>query len=184
MFGDVKSLNVQIHYSEENIEKLIIDNVPEDITSAQLLQRIFPLIKDNNRNNRESSSEFDYCLQVNGKILLDTDTVESTEVDVIPKPKEIANLANLCIIMAFMFMVLMPAYILIQFGSVTFSIKVFIISAFLLSRVIKLFPSKTDYTSYSFTFKNTKTHPILEPFVILVKSFHPDFHLEDVLIHD
>ncbi|KAK8866285.1 hypothetical protein M9Y10_009244 [Tritrichomonas musculus] len=187
MYQDTCLVYITLHISAENTKRIAIDNVPAEITSEQFLEKIAPIIFENTpkNNHRDQNflnhSNFNYCLKVGDKILEDTDIIEASEVDVIERPEEITNIANICLFLSLLLMFVAPAVHFYYFRNYFITFHLFILGAFIYGFFVKIFPEKKNYNSLGLKFK-PKKNSIFEALIILIKSFNPKFRLEDVLL--
>lgn len=187
MFQDTETVYITLHISSEDHKRIAVENVPIDVTCGQFLQKIAPIIYENERKNKnqnqnsDETSDFNYCLKVNDKILAETDTLDSNEVDVIQRPEEVTNLANIFLFLSFIAMIAVPLTLAFYYHFLELAYHSFIFSAFIFSFFVAIFPEKKDYKSFGLKIK-PKKNTLFEALVLLVKSFHPNFRLEDVLL--
>ena len=187
MFQDTYTVYITLHITPKNPKRIAVNNVPVDITCGQFLQKIAPIIYENEpkKHNQDqdavTTSDFNYCLKIGDKILSETEPFDSEEVDVIQRPEEITNLANISIFLSLIVMYVFPLIFIYYYRKYVLAYHIFIFGAFLFGFFVKTFKEKKNYRSFTLKIR-PKKNSIFEALVLLIRSFNPNFRLEDVLL--
>ena len=175
--------HVFVTYEEKDVKKVIaLDFVPDSTTYFQLLQNVLPIFFPDEKDLQKISSNLAFV--ANGEVKLSSEFVTEKHLQLVKSPKEYSPLSDFFILTMFIIMLCVPIEIFLSKGSVSNIISSFVICMNLYVLTLYLFKKK-DYNSIMPKFDPNKKRPVLiEAIVLFFQSMLPNFHLEDILIHN